>query len=452
MKIKLSFHGGAQSVTGACYLVEINDDTQIVVDCGLEQGGRFCESKNSKPFDFDVAKVSALFITHAHLDHVGRIPKLIKEGYRGPIYSTPPTKDLGELIIRDGLGIMQHEAEYCHEEPAYEINHIDQAMRQWQTLLYHTPIEIGPAKITLLRAGHILGSSMVLIEAEGKKILFTGDLGSDHSKLLPPADKLWDIDYLIIESVYGNKVHPDLAEHNLVLERAMEDNAAARGTLMIPAFATERTQDIIYEMNTNVVEHRVPDMPVFVDSPLAIKVTEVFEKYYDYYSDEIKVLHKQHPHLFTFKALHFTPSVEESKAINDVPQPKVIIAGSGMMTGGRILHHLKRYLPDPHSSLMIAGYQAAGSLGRKILDGAQEIKIYGETVPVRARIILAFGYSAHADKNRLFEFVSGMKGSLKWVFAVQGEPEASLAFAQNVKDRLGIRADAPRMGDSVELV
>lgn len=449
-RVAISFFGAAQQVTGACYQVELGEK-KILIDCGLVQGGRFCESHNGEPFGFEPSKIEAVFVTHAHLDHVGRIPRLLKEGFRGTIYSTAPTKDLAELLLRDGYGIMQKEAVECAQEIIYEERHIDDAVAAWKTIEYGASIAISGAEVSFLRAGHILGSAMALITVEDKKILFSGDIGTNESILLPPSDPVSGITHLVLESTYGNKLHEDLRDRELTLERAVEENAARRGTLMIPAFATERTQDIIFELNEQVVQRRVPEMPVFVDSPLAIKVTEVFERYRDFYNDRIKTLYEQHPHLFKSKALKMTTTVEESKAINDVPPPKVIIAGSGMMTGGRILHHLRRYLPDENSTLMVTGYQARGSLGRHILEGAREVRLFGETIPVRANIIPALGYSAHGDRERLYTFVADLRETLRQVFAVHGEAEAASAFVTEVRDKLGIAAQAPAKGDSFEI-
>ena len=469
--LAITFYGGAQQVTGACYLLEVNSlelveghtsigspstDTRgnppkssqkILVDCGLVQGRRFCESDNLKPFPFDAASIDAVFITHAHTDHIGRVPKLVKAGFSGPIYSTLPTKELSALMLDDGLGLLQKDAESCGEEPPYGAEDVEKALTQWRGVKYHEPVTIGAVTLQFLLAGHILGSSMLDIKANGKRVVFSGDLGTNASLLMPPSDSLEGVDYLVTEATYGNSEHTKAEDSALTLERAIEDAAARRGTLMIPAFATERTQDILFTVNDMIVGKRIPDMPVFVDSPLAIKVTEIFEKYHDYFSDEVKALRAKHPHLFQFKGLKNTPTKEESMAINNVPPPKVIIAGSGMMTGGRILHHLIRYLPDPHSSLLIVGYQAAGSGGRRILDGASEVQIFNQTIPVRAKIIIAQGFSAHADKNRLFEFVEQLRYSLKHVFAVHAEPEAAGALVQAVRDRLGIPADAPKLGE-----
>lgn len=450
MPLAIEFHGGARSVTGACYLVDTGEK-KILIDCGLVQGGRFCEPKNAEDFGFDPGSIDALFVTHAHLDHVGRIPRLVKEGFKGTIYSTAPTKELAALILEDGFGIMEHESKACNEEPPYRIEHIAEALRYWETIEYEKPIQAGDASITLRRAGHILGSSMVEVMADGKKIVFSGDLGTVHSLLLPPADPVDGIDVLVTEAAYGDRTHPSIEEARLTLERTLEDAVGRGGTLMIPAFATERTQDILFLLNELVIQKRVPEIPVFVDSPLAIKITSVFEKYPAFYNDAVRELFGKHPHLFESRSLKYTASVDESKAINEVPPPKVIVAGSGMMTGGRILHHLKRYLPDERSILMVVGYQVVGSLGRRIMDGAETVRILGEDVPVRAAVVEAHGFSAHADRDKLYAFIAAQRDTLRHVFCVQGEQAASTALAQRVKDHLGIPADVPELHQRFEL-
>jgi metallo-beta-lactamase family protein len=256
---------------------------------------------------------------------------------------------------------------------------------------------------------------------------------------------------LVVESTYGNKRHQHNADRKLLLERAIEDAASRKGVLMMPAFATERTQEILFEINEMFHFKRVPAMPVFVDSPLAIKATAIFSQYPAFYNSEIQKLARKHPHLFEFKNLKMTSSVEESKAINDVAPPKVILAGSGMSSGGRILHHEKRYLPDPNSILLITGYQAAGSLGRRLLDKAREVKIHGQAVAVRAETRVIDGYSAHADEEQLLAFVDEMRDNLERVFVVQGEPAAALGLQQAIQDRLGVPAVAPVYGERFEI-
>lgn len=443
--MKLSFHGGAQEVTGACYLLE-TPKTKILVDCGLFQGCEECTDFNFEDFKFDPRKLDAVFITHAHIDHIGRLPKLVRDGFSGKIYSTAPTKELARLLLEDALSIARRQ-----DKQLYAESDLEKTFSFWEEASYNRELEIKDIKIKLKNAGHILGSAMVEVWAGNKHLLFSGDLGNAPSVLIPPPDTFRDIEYLTIESTYGNREHEGEKERVLLLERAVEDVAARRGVLVVPVFATERTQDILFLLNEMLLFKRIPEMPVFVDSPLAIRATEVFERHPLEYKDEVKELFRSHPNLFKFKKLRLTETVEESKAINEVPPPKVILAGSGMMQGGRILHHLKRYLPSDRNILLIVGFQAAGSLGRRLIDGEKLVKILGEEIPVQAEIRKINGFSAHADNPQLFEFVERNKDTLKRVFVVQGEEPQALHFMQEVKDRLGVRADAPTLYESFEI-
>ena len=442
--MELSFHGGARDVTGACYLLK-TAKTKILVDCGLFQGCEECPALNREKFAFDPSEIDALFVTHGHVDHIGRIPKLVKEGFRGKIYSTPPTKGISGVLLEDAHHIEEREGNELYDE-----SHIAAALKLWEAIPYRKKIHVGDIAVEFRNAGHILGSAFIEIEADGRRILFTGDFGNSPSVLLPEPEEVKGIDYLIIESTYGNRTHESDAQRRVELERAVEDAASRRGTLIIPAFATERTQDILFLLNQMLAEKRIPDIPVFVDSPLAIKVTKVFEEYPSYYREEIKKLYVSHPHLFQFKKLRLTESVDESKRINDVPQPKVVIAGSGMMTGGRILHHLRRYLGDSKSIIVVVGYQAAGSLGRRLLAGETRVKILGDDIEVRAEIRKISGFSAHADNPQLFSFVEQTRETLKRVFVVQGEDAEALHLVGEIRDRLGIPATAPLLHDVVE--
>ena len=353
---------------------------------------------------------------------------------------------MARLILDDALGLAQRE-----NRQLYDARDIEQAFSQWKAIPYNQKEKIGDVDFQLDNAGHILGSSFVELWAEGKHILFTGDLGNIPSTLLPPPDAVDGIDHLIIESTYGGRTHESSEERELKLERVVEDAAARGGTLMIPAFATERTQDILHLLNEMVHFKRIPDIPMFVDSPLAIKVTEVYERYLDEYNADIQKLLREHPNLFRFKKLHLTEYVEDSKRINDVPAPKVIMAGSGMMTGGRILHHARRYLSDPKSILLIIGYQSSGSLGRRLLDGAKTVRIFGEEVSVEAEIRKIGGFSAHADNPQLYAFVERMRGTLKKIFVVHGEAVQSTHLAQEFRDRLGIATHTPTLHQEFEV-
>jgi len=449
--MKLTFYGGAGRVTGANYLLE-SGETKILIDCGLRQGGNFAEVENFNPFPYHPEEIAAVFITHAHIDHIGRVPKLIRDGFKGMVYSTPPTKDFSEFLLLDSEHLLSREAERQNKPPLYTVEHVRTALEQWKGIPYHKAMEVGPFKIQFYNAGHILGSSFIRIEAEGKSIVFSGDLGNSPAPIIPESENLPQVDYCLIESTYGDRVHENTDARREELEDAIEDVVKAQGTLLIPAFAMERTQDLIYHINALVEEGRIPKVRVFVDSPLAIKLTEVYGKYKDYFDEEAKRLLHSGDDILNFKGLTLTLTTEESKEINDVPPPKVIIAGSGMSQGGRILHHEMRYLPDPKSMLLIVGYQTEGSLGRRLLSGElKTIKIMGTEVPVRAEIRSIQSFSAHADQPRLLEWIKSCGCHLKKVFVVQGDGEPSRVLAEKIKKDLGMEAVVPEENQIVEL-
>lgn len=439
-------------VTGANYLLE-EGGVRILIDCGLHQGSNFCERHNWEPFPYPPAGISAVFVTHAHIDHTGRLPVLVKDGFRGSVYSTPPTRDAAEFLLADSDHILAEEAERFKKPVLYALEHIQALIRQWKTLEYHEPVTVGPFTVAFWNAGHILGSSFIVVEAKGDTIVFSGDLGNSPAPLIGPREVFTGpATYAILESVYGDRVHEDLPERKEILEDLIEDTVKRGGTLMIPAFAMERTQELLFEIHALTEEGKIPRIPIYLDSPLAIRLTDVYRKYDRFLT---------HPggssktfdtaHLFKFPNLHMTLKTEESKAINDVPPPKLVIAGSGMSHGGRILHHEKRYLPDSKSTLLIIGYQAAGSLGRRILDGEGAVRIHGEEVPVRARVKAIGGYSAHADQPQLLSWISPLRKTLKKVFLVQGEESAARALAAKIIDEFAVSAEVPEMGEEVVL-
>ncbi|MDP3799961.1 MAG: MBL fold metallo-hydrolase [bacterium] len=452
--MKLYFYGGAGVVTGANYLLECAG-TKILIDCGLQQGGRMAEKENYEKFSYDLSTIDAVFITHAHLDHVGRIPKLYKEGFRGKIFSTHATLDLARVNLDDSLHLLEREAEETGLEPLFNENDLVESWKLTHGRSYGEEVKISNNVRAFFKdAGHILGSSIIefyLTEEKRKvKIVFSGDLGNSPTPLLKNTEVITEADYVLVESAYGDRIHEDRSQRKEKLKEVIESVVKNGGTLMIPAFALERTQELLFELNDLVESGRIKKMPIFIDSPLAIKATAVYQKYPDYFNKEANYLIKSGDDLFNFPGLQFSLTTESSKAINEVLPPKIVIAGSGMSEGGRILHHERRYLSDPKSVLLMIGYQTHGTLGRRLLDGAQEIKMFGEVVPVRAEVKAIGGYSAHADQIGLLKWVSAIKG-VKKVFVVQGEEGPATTLAGKIKNDLGIEAIVPHADQMIEL-
>lgn len=448
---KITFCGGTGSVTGANFLLEV-EGKKILVDCGLTQGMKVADDINWDPFPYDPKEIDILFITHSHVDHLGRVPKLVHEGFRGKIYSTEPTKALALPMLEDTANILSKNNSELNLGEIYSEENIKTALSLWQGFKYHDSIKIIPnLEASFLDAGHILGSAMVKFMYNGKSILFTGDLGNSPSPILPDTEKVSGIDYLIMESVYGDRNHESRGERKKFLEEVIEDNYKRRGTLIIPTFSLERSQELLFELNSLVENKRIPVMPIFLDSPLAIRLTEIFKQFKEYLNEDArKAMHKD-KYIFDFPGLHETLQSEESKLIRDVPDPKIVIAGSGMSTGGRIVHHERHYLPGENNTLLLIGYQAVGSPGRLIQEGVKTVHITGEDVVVRAHVVSISGYSGHKDSDGLLNFVEGTEESLKKVFVVMGEPKSSMFLVQKLRDNLGLAAYAPEAGSSVEL-
>jgi len=447
---KITFCGGTGSVTGANFLLEI-EDKKILVDCGLTQGVKVADDINWDPFPYDSKEIDILFVTHAHIDHIGRVPKLIHEGFRGKIYSTEPTMALALPMLEDTANILSQNKDLDLDK-IYTPENIKLALSLWKGFKYNYTLKITPSlEVSFLNAGHILGSAMIKFIYNGKSILFTGDLGNSPSPILPDTEKVTDINYLIMESVYGDRNHESRDDRRKFLEATIEDNYKRRGTLIIPTFSLERSQELLFELNSLVENKRIPVMPIFFDSPLAIRLTEVFKQFKNYLNDNAQHTMKSDKYLFDFPGLHSTLKSEESKMIRSVPNPKIVIAGSGMSTGGRIVHHERHYLPDPNNTLLLAGYQAIGSPGRLIQEGVKTVRITGEDVTVRSHIVTITGYSGHKDSDGLLGFVEDTQETLKKVFVVMGEPKSSMFLVQKLRDNLGIEAYAPEQGTSVEL-
>lgn len=457
-KLKITFYGGAGSVTGANFLLEEvspnGGGMKILLDCGLVQGGRLCEGINCNKFPYEPSSIDYLIVSHAHLDHIGRIPKLVREGFKGRILSTPPTREISSVMLVDSMGILGKEAAANNEEPLYNEDDVNRTMEMWdEGHTYHEEFSLGNFKIRFLDAGHILGSVMVEIIYNGKKIVYTGDLGNSPNVLLNNTEMVKDADYLIVESVYGDRNHEPHNTSRDMLEDAIENTVKSKGVLMIPAFSIEKTQEVLYEINKMMEESRIPLVKVFLDSPLAIKVTDIYKKYNTYFNQAAIDHGTRHPDegMFAFPQLVPTLKTEESIAIKQQSNPKIIIAGSGMSNGGRILHHEKNYLPDPQSTLLVTGYQSANTLGRLIQEGAKKVRIMGEDVQVRAKVVSITGYSGHKGSDDLLDFVAYTADKVKKVFVVLGEPKSSTYMVQKIRDNLAIDAITPVYGESYEL-
>lgn len=455
MGVKITFYGGARVVTGSNYLLE-NKEGKILIDCGLFQGSSFCENLNFEKFPYKPEEIDAVFVTHAHIDHTGRLPKLYKHGFRGKIFSTAPTKDFSEYSLIDSEGILNKEAAKKNRAPLYTIDDVNEMMKLWDGIKYHQKIIVKGFEIEFFDAGHILGSAFILVRdiKTGKKVVFSGDLGNIATPIVKDTEPLPETDYILIESTYGNRLHEDLEIRKDILEDVIEEAVKAGGTLLIPAFAMERTQDLLYEMNELVENGRIPRAPVFIDSPLAIKLTTIYKKYSqnpDYFDSEALALIRKGDAIFDFPGLKLTLTTEQSKEINNVKGPKIIVAGSGMSQGGRILHHEMRYLSDLKSAILFIGYQAQGSLGRQILDGAKSVRIFGEDVAINCKVKSISGYSAHADQKKLMEWLRPRSGILKKVFVMQGEEDQSKPLADKIRDEMAVGAEVPSMNESVVL-
>lgn len=447
--MKLSFYGAAGEVTGSNFILQ-TAKYKLAVDCGLFQGARLAETKNYTPLPYEAATLDAVILTHAHLDHCGRLPLLWRNGYRGRIYATPATRDLAELIMTDAANIMLHEAEDDEREPLYLAADVAAVMSLFEPIEYETPTEIlDGVTLTGYEAGHILGSASFVVEVEGKKIAFSGDIGNDPVPILRPYVSPPAADVVVMETTYGNRLHESGHDRKAKLRSVIRQAADRKGTLLIPAFSLERTQEILYELHELLNEHAIPSMPVFLDSPLAIATTEVYYLYERYYDDDARLIRKNGGDLFHFPLLKVTGTSGQSKAIKEFPDPKIIIAGSGMMEGGRIIHHAHDLLGLASTTLLFVGYQAERTLGRQLYQGKRLVKIKNHTVNVKAHVVAIGAYSAHADQQGLVRWLSGFNTQPKKVFLVHGEQESAQDFAKLI----GKNYDAyvPKNGESIEL-
>lgn len=448
--MKLTFFGGAKSVTGANYLLEHNG-VRMLIDCGMFQGIEYVEQINYEDFPYDPVSIDYLFLTHGHIDHIGRVPKLVRDGFKGKIIATDATIDLGRLSLRDSARIIAQEARRFRRTPFFTIDDVEDCDHYFEKHHYEDVIELGPGmKVQLFSAGHVLGSTMYKFTLDGKIISFTGDIGNTPAPLIGPPDILGRTDYLVMESAYGDRSHAPAKIGAALLKEVIVETIKRGGTALIPSFALERTQILLYYINNMIENKEIPQIPIFVDSPLAIRITEVYKEYQHYFKTTVKDQIQSGDQIFDFPGLTLTDTVEQSKAINNAVGPKVIIAGNGMSTAGRILHHEKKYLSDPKNTVIIVGYQVKGSLGRALLDKQKIVKIYDKMVKNKADIHQISSFSAHADNPQLKTFVLENCEVTEKIFIVQGEENAAEQLAFEL-DELGYDAYAPNYRESFDL-
>jgi len=467
MEIKLAFLGGAKSVTGSRYLLEYNN-TRLLVDCGLFQEREF-RKRNWAPFLFPPDTIDAALLTHAHIDHSGLLPKLVRDGFKGKVYCTAATTDICEIMLLDSAKLQEEDAEFKrkrHEREGrkgpfpevalYTSDEAKECLSLFTPVPYREAIQIGDGvEATFYDAGHVFGSSMIKIslnQGTGKRtILFSGDVGRWDTPILKDPTTFDDADYVIVESTYGDRIHESLGDIGNLLAQTINSTLEAGGNILVPSFALERAQEILYYMNQLLIEKRIPRLPVFLDSPMAISITEVFKRHPNLFDKEMIEMVRNGKSPFDFPGLQMVRTVDESKAINDIKSGAMIIAGSGMCTGGRIKHHLVTNINRPESTILFVGYQAVGTLGREIVNGAEKVRILGNHYPVKANVTQIQGFSAHADRDELFKWLSGLKKNPVGVFITHGEAEASQNFSIFLQEKTGWNISVPEYRTEVML-
>ncbi len=470
--MKVTFWGAVRTVTGSLHEIQV-DGKRYLLDCGLYQGRRKEANERNKTLPFPANSIDAVILSHAHIDHSGNLPSLAKQGYTGPIYATPPTANLCDAMLRDSAYVQERDAEFLNKrhqrrkaleaindngliEPLYTEADAEQAIKLFRPVPSYTPTKLNDyLSFESFNAGHMLGSSCLVLHYHdnGKRVRlgFSGDVGRPGLSIIRDPDQMPKVDYLIMETTYGDRLHKELDAVNDKLAEIVNRTAARGGKIIVPAFAVGRTQQLVLMLHELSDQKRIPRIPVFVDSPLAVNVTKIFQKHSECFDDETRqfLLEGQEP--FSFGNLRYVQDVGESKALNDLRGPFVVISASGMCEAGRILHHLKNNIEDPRNTVLITGFQAENTLGRKIVNRMQEVPIFGEPMRLRAEVAKLNELSGHADQRELLAWLKPMAQGLKKIFLVHGEPSQTAAFAKAVQQQYGIETVIPERGQSFDL-
>jgi len=464
--MKITFHGAARTVTGSQHLIEVNDQ-RLLLDCGLYQGSRRDAFDRNRNLPYDAESIDAMILSHAHIDHSGNIPNLVKSGFDGDIICTFATRDLCSTMLLDSGHIQERDAEFVNKkrarkneppiEPVYTVEDAVNSLEYFNAIGYHRQREILPGiSVTFLDAGHMLGSAIVVLDIEDRdagkdvRLVFSGDLGRKEIPIIRDPEYIDHADVLLLESTYGNRTHEPYFASEKKLESIINTTYKRGGAIIIPSFAVGRTQQLVYTLHRLMVNRDIPEIPVFVDSPLAINTTAVFRLHPEAYDAEIREFMLKEGDPFGFDSLRYTRSVEQSKELNFMRNPFIVISASGMAENGRILHHLRNRIEDPANTVLIVGWQAPHTLGRRIVEREPIVRIFGEEYHLRAQVEVINGFSGHADRNELLEWVSHIEKRPRRTFLVHGEEEAALAFATALREEAGFEhVEVPEMHQQV---
>ncbi len=464
--MKIEFYGATRTVTGSQFVIRING-TSILLDCGMFQGRRQEAYDKNKQFLFDPGSITTMILSHAHMDHSGNIPNLVKKGFKGSIYATKPTVDLCKIMLKDSAYLQQKDIEWVNKirakkneapiEPLYTMEDVEASLDSFVGIEYDRVFTIGEGiNVTFRDAGHILGSASILLEVEEnkkkKRIGYTGDIGRPNMPIMHDPNQLRDLDYLIMETTYGDRLHSDPADVEEQLCQTVVNTAKSGGKIIIPSFAVGRTQMVVYILHKLFIANRIPEMPIFVDSPMATHATDVFRKYLDTLDRETKrIFLEGNEDPFGFRRLKYVETAEESKRLNSLTYPHIIISASGMAEGGRILHHLRNNIENHKTLILFVGYAARHTLARRIMDGEKKVRIFGEEFRVKCKIEKMDSFSAHADRKELLKYIDTNKPSkLKNIFLVHGEPEQIVPFKNALRSKGYKRVHIPEQGQVLD--